>query len=292
MMLSMFALWAGLYVVGFAMIVWPHLETYRTASGQEATTFVDALYYSGVTAAVLGYGDISPRTGGLKVLAFVEAGLGFAIISGVVTWLLNVVSGVSARDALALRMKQDTGGTHDGVHLIEHSLVGDKDGARTAAQLHDLTQAVQQLQPRLRQFPVLDVHYRSLDAALAPERMVQSLATAAIAASVLGEEDGLRSLSSAAGALDRAVSDLMVLIASEHLSPGVHQQVIRPQPEDEDFVAVHQVRRRLLKKEPEKPAPVPAILLACRLRLWLEAMDRLSHWRMDEPAAHEADRGA
>lgn len=281
MMLAMFAAWAGLYIVGFALIVWPHLELYRTGSGQEAVSFVDALYYSGITATVLGYGDISPRTGWLQVMAVVESGLGFAMFSGVVTWLINVVSGVSERDALALRTRQATGGTHDGVRLVEHYGSAD-DPSPASARMGDLAQALQQLQPKMRQFPVLDLHYRSNDASLAPEKMVRSLAQAALAGYVLAARHPGRLLEHGAGDLDRAVTDLMTLVAQQHLPRAVSHAMKHPQPREQDEAAVRRIRDRLQPDQRGGPLPPAALLLACRLRLWLDAMDRLTAWRMDD----------
>ncbi|MEX2670726.1 MAG: ion channel [Phycisphaeraceae bacterium] len=283
MMLAMFVVWATLFITGFALIVWPQLDAFRTASGQEAADFVDALYYSGVTATVLGYGDIAPRTDGLKILAFVESGLGFAIFSGVVTWLLNVVSGVSARDALALRVEQETGGTHDGVRLIGRWLPNQASG-HAPARLRELTHALQQLQPKMRQFPVLDVHYRSLNAGLAPERMVRSLATASIAGYLRADEHEQPDLEEAASSLDGAVTDLMRLIAAQHLPPKVLKTLIDPEPEAQDEAAVKLLESRVIASgSGRNPLPPQPLLLACRLRVWLDAMDQLTAWRMDGP---------
>lgn len=282
MMMSMFAFWATLYIIGFAFIVWPNLGLYRTASGQEASGFADALYYSGVTATVLGYGDITPITGFLKILAFIESALGFGLFSGIVTWLVNVSGGVSNRNALALRARQETQGTSDGVRVIEKCLP-DEQPAQIHTRLNSLTETLQQLQPKMRQYPVVDLHYRSLDASLSPELMVRSLAQAAIGAHVLAEQMEYRSLRQAASDLDQAVTELMQLIAHQHMSAAIKEELAQAKPQTEDRVEIQAIRARLLGDQPQADGEPPkaALELACRLRIWLNAMNMYSGWRMD-----------
>jgi hypothetical protein len=113
--------WVGLFILAFALMVWPHMngESFSSASGLEPLGFVDALYYSGGTGTVLGFGDITPKSPTWKILAFVEAGLGFALITAIITYMLTITSAVAERNALANEVLGETDRAGDAVnHLI------------------------------------------------------------------------------------------------------------------------------------------------------------------------------
>src|ERR671914_33127 len=54
--------WVGLFILAFALMVWPHMngEAFSRASGLEPLGFIDALYFSGGAGTVLGFGGITP----------------------------------------------------------------------------------------------------------------------------------------------------------------------------------------------------------------------------------------
>jgi hypothetical protein len=57
MMTATLLVWVGMFIVGFALIVWPHLDAeFLAAEELGRLDFVDALYFSGVT------GTVSPPT--------------------------------------------------------------------------------------------------------------------------------------------------------------------------------------------------------------------------------------
>lgn len=60
MLVAVYAAWIALFIVGFALIYWPHLEHFRAEDALLPLGFGDALSVSGVTATVMGYGDITP----------------------------------------------------------------------------------------------------------------------------------------------------------------------------------------------------------------------------------------
>ncbi len=55
-----FVVWVGLFILAFALLVWPFLNTYQAEGELPGGSFIDALYYAGTTVTVLGYGDITP----------------------------------------------------------------------------------------------------------------------------------------------------------------------------------------------------------------------------------------
>lgn len=104
-MVLVIALWGAGLVVGWALIYWPALpDSFIFASPLRPDAqdgFVDALYFSGVTQATLGFGDITPRESLLRVLAPLQAIIGFALFTAGVTWVLSVYPALQRQRAAA-----------------------------------------------------------------------------------------------------------------------------------------------------------------------------------------------
>jgi Ion channel len=82
----LFALWAVGLIVAFGMIHWAVASPMNTP-GAQLPGSLDYLYFSGVTFFTLGFGDISPQTMSGRTLAVVEAGIGFAFLAVVISYL-------------------------------------------------------------------------------------------------------------------------------------------------------------------------------------------------------------
>jgi voltage-gated potassium channel Kch len=96
--------WLTLLVVGWAIVLWPHIpDGFRFAPGAAAGegAFVDALYISLVTLATLGFGDVTPATGWLKLVLPLEALVGLGLLTATVSWLLSIHPALSRRRSLA-----------------------------------------------------------------------------------------------------------------------------------------------------------------------------------------------
>jgi hypothetical protein len=103
-LVSIVALWLLLLVTGWALVLWPHIaDGFRfdpgAASGE--ATLVDAFYVSIVTLATVGFGDITPASGWLKILLPFEALIGLGLLTATVSWLLSVHPALSRRRSLA-----------------------------------------------------------------------------------------------------------------------------------------------------------------------------------------------
>jgi hypothetical protein len=107
-LLAAIGTWTGLLVLGWTLIYWRHLpESFSYASGLNPAArseLLDALYLSLVTGATLGYGDISPTAPWLRLVAPLEALVGFALLTAAVTWVLQVYPALGRRRTLALRL--------------------------------------------------------------------------------------------------------------------------------------------------------------------------------------------
>ena len=97
--ISVIMTWAVLIAVGWALIYWPFLpDSFLVDFGADldrdsAGNFVAALYLSIIVMSTLGFGDIVPTEGWLRIIIGIEALLGF----GLLTTGISAVSGVRDR---------------------------------------------------------------------------------------------------------------------------------------------------------------------------------------------------
>ena len=98
-------LWVVLLGLGWALVYWPFLADDFVFSGDLDRSarggFLDALYLSTVVLATLGFGDIVPSGGGLRLVTAAQALVGFALLTAGVSWLIQVEAALSRRRALA-----------------------------------------------------------------------------------------------------------------------------------------------------------------------------------------------
>lgn len=286
MIVTTITAWIGLFILGFALIYWPYLHYFRSDDEFVVLGFIHALYFSGGTATVLGFGDISPLSGALQVISFIQAGLGFALLTGILTYLINVVSGVSERNALALRLWTITGCTGDGtvavVRALKHEEIAD---LRLRLQsLHDVLYIIHQ---KMYQFPILDLFYRSHQLIYSPEYMIRSAAQIAIASQILATAPTYRRLTNVAEELGEVSLNLMILITQQHLSNVLMQKLKYPEPEMIDEQQLQEIQTILsgtnvdLKLSDLAPNR-KTLELICRLRVFLKEADEFTSWRMDE----------
>jgi hypothetical protein len=102
--LIVLASWVVMLTVGWALVYWPWMPTHflHTAGlNAPVSSLPDSVYFSLVTLATLGYGDISPLSGWLRLVAPLEALLGLGLLTGCVSWLLSIFPVLSRRRALA-----------------------------------------------------------------------------------------------------------------------------------------------------------------------------------------------
>jgi hypothetical protein len=88
--------WAVGLIIGFAFVQYglgDHLQT----AGEKITHWT-LLYHSGETFFTLGYGDITPNNTAARVLAVMEAGMGFAFLGVVIGYLPVVYSAFTTRE--------------------------------------------------------------------------------------------------------------------------------------------------------------------------------------------------
>lgn len=107
-LLTVILTWGLLILAGWTLVYWPHMaEGFSfgsTLNPSQRDDFVDSLYLSLVTVATLGYGDIVPTYGWLRLAAPLEALIGFALLTAAVSWGLQIYPALARRRALAVRL--------------------------------------------------------------------------------------------------------------------------------------------------------------------------------------------
>ena len=140
-LVAIIASWATLLALGWALIYWPYMPgnfLYSTGLSPSANAgFIDALYLSLMTLTTLGYGDITPAEGLLRMLAPVQALIGFGLLTASVTWVLSIYPALSRRRTLAQEISL--------LHTAESK--GERDVSRMAPQT--VEQLFQELASRL-----------------------------------------------------------------------------------------------------------------------------------------------
>lgn len=284
MMVATFALWVVLFTVGFTLIVWPNLGHYQAQEGFGELGFIDALYYTGVTATVLGYGDITPLTPATKIMTVLISGTGFLVVTAGITYLVSVVNGVSNRNSLALRVRAGTRHTGDGVLLVEE-LIRRSGMADARDRLETLSASLREIQERFHQFPILDLFYRSRQPAHDPEPMLHSFAEAALAARLVAQKDD--SIVPEAYDLEDSITDIMWLLARQQMPRGVYGAMLDPETAESDRKNLEACRRRLDERlggshDPgEREAEI--LTFIARTRIFFKGLDRLTSWRKGLP---------
>lgn len=118
--------WVALVAVGWALVYWPHLPgKFLFSVGLDPSDnagFVDALYLSLVTLATLGYGEITPTSNWLRVLAPIEALIGFGILTAALSWVLSIYPVLSHRRSVAreVTLLRESERDEDAPTAIEH----------------------------------------------------------------------------------------------------------------------------------------------------------------------------
>jgi hypothetical protein len=97
--------WVFGMVLGWACLFWPHLpEAFYLSPGlapDQNDGFLDAVYLSIVTFGTLGYGEITPQATWLRILAPMQALLGFALFTASISWILSINPSLARRRHLA-----------------------------------------------------------------------------------------------------------------------------------------------------------------------------------------------
>ena len=111
--------WSVGLTVGAALIIHPELGRGVVASsGATETDFLTALEAGGASLAIVGAGDHSPASGGMKLLYLVDSLVGVSVLSLTLTYLMQVYSALRERNALAMDLHLLSAETDDAAELL------------------------------------------------------------------------------------------------------------------------------------------------------------------------------
>jgi hypothetical protein len=150
-LLLVIATWAVLLIVGWALVIWPHLEDSFRFPVAADRDFVDALYVSLVTLATLGFGEVTPSSDLMKLLLPLEALIGLGLLTASLAWLLSLYPALSRRRSLAydislLRRAEGQAGAD----------LFDLDPDTAAAQIGELTSRLVAIERDMTVYPIAD----------------------------------------------------------------------------------------------------------------------------------------
>jgi hypothetical protein len=115
-LILLLAFWATTLIFGFALLQYG-LGGHEQL-GSEPITFGRIVYQSGQTFFTLGYGDILPTTETARVVAVLEAGMGFAFLGLVIGYIPVVYASFSRREIQISMLDARAGSPPSAVELL------------------------------------------------------------------------------------------------------------------------------------------------------------------------------
>lgn len=157
MVTGLIGTWLLLLASGFAVIYFPWLANpaFFSSDTPVAPSFLNALYYSGVTLGTLGYGDILPVHGPFRLLAVLEAVAGATTISFAVAYVLAVYPALARTRTLATALDAEVAGQASALPMVRRYLVEEQWNEDLAARLRDLALELLALTDEHETHPVL-----------------------------------------------------------------------------------------------------------------------------------------
>ncbi|HET6405466.1 MAG TPA: ion channel [Candidatus Thermoplasmatota archaeon] len=290
MVISDVLLWMLLPILGYGILVWPFMSgAFDTPTTLDRDLW-DAIYFSGVTFTTLGFGDITPLTPVWELLSIAEAITGFLVMSTSIAYIVAVFEGVDQRDALALKIYSETGGTWNGALFVSRALE-DEGADRLRGRVEGWASLVRDLHGRLYRFHGLALYLRTHGLDLGPERMLYALTDVTLRCQVLARAPEMRGLRPAADHLAIGVEHFAGALVRRHGTRRSRELMERPEPTERDIALVGEVWTAAAARFAlSEPAVAPGrdaelLALAARLRVFLSELDRLTRWRTLEPGA-------
>lgn len=185
---ALIAIYLMLLVAGFALIYYPRMPA-EFAVDPEASSprWIQAIYLSGVTLTTVGYGDITPRSVGMRVVAMVHSAAGFALISLTITYLLTVYRALERKRTIGLALYQQADEGADVAGFITNHFVAGR-FLGFADSLRDTTRDMQEMLEAHFEHPVIHYFHPTVTHKSLPRMLFLVLETCAVIRSCLGQE--------------------------------------------------------------------------------------------------------
>lgn len=136
---SLIGFWALGLAVGAALVVHPELGSgLRASDGQTSTDFATALLVAGNSLSIVGGGSsYAPQTTSTRLLFLINSLIGASVLSLLLSYLVQVYSGLRERNALALTIDLMTDSTGDAAQMLAR-LMPRGDASTVVSQLGNL----------------------------------------------------------------------------------------------------------------------------------------------------------
>jgi hypothetical protein len=121
-------IWAGILVVGFAILYWVPGNAVKTPEG--SIDFITCVYYSGTTFFTLGLGDVTPITAVTRALVVLEAGIGFGFLAIVISYLPALNQSFSKRERNISLLDSRAGSPPTALEIIRRNMWNGGDALR------------------------------------------------------------------------------------------------------------------------------------------------------------------
>lgn len=107
-MVGIITTWVAMSVIGWALMIYPSITAGEVAAMSPhvtpASDFFEAIYLSLVTLSTLGFGDVIPTEGWIRIVLPIEALFGLGLAGGTISWLLSVHPMIRHRTNLATKV--------------------------------------------------------------------------------------------------------------------------------------------------------------------------------------------
>jgi Ion channel len=283
---ALLCFWAVVLIFGYALLYWAPGDAIKTPD--HVITFGACLYFSGTTFFTLGLGDISPNTALTRVLIVFQAGMGFAFLAIVISYLPALNQSFARREVNISLLDARAGSPPSALEILRRHSQDHTIGA-LAGLLYDWERWSAELLESHLSFPVL-VYFRSQhDNQSWLAALTSILDTSAFVITNL-EGESVRQAQLTFAMARHAIVDLALVL---HTPP---QEPLIDRLPQEDFEILRQFlnREALHLRAGKDPAQRLAELrrmykpyvyaLSHRLRLalphWIPEMSRTDNWQM------------
>ena len=121
-MLTLFALWSGLLILGFGLLQW----AIQGDAAPHSPLFAQ-IYMSGVTFFTLGFGDVVPHSHAGQATAVLEAGMGLGFLAVVIGYLPVLYQLFSRREAHVIQLDARAGSPPTALAMLSRHADGGLD---------------------------------------------------------------------------------------------------------------------------------------------------------------------
>lgn len=120
-LVTLILVWAAGLTLAAALIIHPELGTsVRATSGDTDRDFFTALYAGGSSVSIVGASDFTPHTASFRMIFLFNSFVGMSVTFLTLTYLMQVYTALSRRNALGLNVHLASAETGDAAELITH----------------------------------------------------------------------------------------------------------------------------------------------------------------------------